>query len=432
MMSVTSLILVLYSYLINAGCLSLTIPVDARNAGIGRFTGVALFESPAAMAYNPAAIGFKDGFSSYTTNLMTGGLINPLIPAVTSDSIRRVPSWFANDTTSRNEMLGFTYKLPFKGDFVLGVQQQTFYVGQFIAFNDTINPNDRIFEIGLAKRLRPYLSLGIGFKHILQTFLSEAMAETLCGSKACAHAKDYAFDFGLAFKSDYGVALGLAVQNIGPDIKYYSGSKAPLPRLLRIGAAFRLDKSYDKLMKSSIGQFFEILFNYEYQQDLVKGPPVKWYMGGTEIGFLKTIYIRFGNVHVSDTLEDFNYGTKGLGIKLGAVDVDVAENWIKPNPNHHLLVGKYWVSVSLHYPYKRFPYTNPDFNEAVGVMDALLVPGGGHIYHGNPRGIAYLVATAGLMHKYLSTNDKTYRGLAAGVYVFSLFDFFFNLSNWHL
>ncbi len=423
-MSVSLWILVICSYLYNASCISLTFPVDARNAGIGRAMGVALFQSPAAMAYNPAAIGFKDGFSSYTTNLMTNGLIDPLIPALTSDSIKRVPSWFIDDTTSRNEILGFTYKLPFKGNFVLGVHHQTFYVGEMSTPSGSFNPNDRYFEIGLAKRLTPQLSLGVGFKHILETLTSGEIAESLCGSKDCAYAKDYAFDLGLAFKSDYGVALGLAIQNIGPKIKYHGGARDPLPSLMRVGISFRLDEFYGKLTGLPVGQYLEIGAHYEYQQDLVKGKPIKWHMAGAEVGFLRTIYFRFGNMHVIDTPETFDYGTNGFGIKLGAVDIDFAKNWLKGHPNWQFLVGRHWVSVSLHYPYEKRSYENSTLNEAVGLLDALLVPGGGHIHGGNPRGIAYFIATSGLMHKYLSTDNKTYRNMATGVYIFSLIDFF--------
>ncbi len=103
--------------------------------------------------------------------------------------------------------------------------------------------------------------------------------------------------------------------------------------------------------------------------------------------------------------------------------MDLAQNWLKGHPRYHFLTGKYWVSVSLHYPYEKPVYEDPALNEAVSVLDALLVPGGGHVHDGNPRGIAYLVATAGFMHKYLSTDDKTYRNIATGIYIFSLIDF---------
>ncbi len=91
------------------------------------------------------------------------------------------------------------------------------------------------------------LSAGLAFK-LIYSALAKGVTVGLEQEEGVA--TTFAVDAGLLYQTPVrGLTLGLAVQNLGPDIHYIDAAQAdPLPRNLKAGAAYKLlDSEYNKL-----------------------------------------------------------------------------------------------------------------------------------------------------------------------------------------
>ncbi len=87
-------------------------------------------------------------------------------------------------------------------------------------------------------RLIPSVSLGGGFKfiysYLVPDWVFKAMPEL--GIEKGGTGATWAFDAGVLYRPFSPLALGMALQNFGPNISYVSeGASDPLPRTLRLG-----------------------------------------------------------------------------------------------------------------------------------------------------------------------------------------------------
>jgi hypothetical protein len=121
-------------------------------------------------------------------------------------------------------------------------------LGEFSAY-------DFAFTLSYGTPLTDNLSGGISAK-IIYSHLSEIGTAK---EKGKGTSTGLALDFGLLYKIDPRLTLGLAVTNLGPDVSYIDVSQAdPLPRNLAVGLAWNMIQS----------SYNEVLFTVEANKSL--------------------------------------------------------------------------------------------------------------------------------------------------------------------
>ncbi len=113
-------------------------------------------------------------------------------------------------------------------------------------------------KINYSKRISNNLSLGIGWKFIKQQY---SMLNPW-GWPLYETGSAWAFDFNGLYKILPNFSLGTVLHNIGPNISYSGvGASDPLPRLYRLGIAYRpIDNKYISCAVSA--EVTKVLVNY--------------------------------------------------------------------------------------------------------------------------------------------------------------------------
>ncbi|MEO0293819.1 MAG: PorV/PorQ family protein [candidate division WOR-3 bacterium] len=99
---------------------------------------------------------------------------------------------------------------------------------------------DVAVKIGGSLRLLDKLGLGIGMKYIYSFLAPEDVVRELLGiSGSGGSGQAWAVDLSLLYCLYDSFRLGIALQNLGPEITYIeNGESDPLPRMLRLGTSF--------------------------------------------------------------------------------------------------------------------------------------------------------------------------------------------------
>ena len=287
-----------------AGVLFLLIDPDARAGGMGG-ASVALTDDALATYYNPAGMtGVK---------LVSGELSYcQWLPQLASDLHYIHGCGVIKLAGLGHTGVAFTY-------LSLGGNVRT---DEFGNVKGTFNSHELAMAVSYADQLTDNFSSGLSAK-----FIYSHLAERGAGmERGKGTGTTFALDLGILYKNilpqltilgtathpdfakflsnrkSHGLSLGLVISNIGPDISYEDlDQKDPLPRELRIGAAYRAVDT------DIVGVNLAI----DYCRELVDGSDfiIK---GGVEATFLYLLTLRCGYHH--DEEGDVKHMTYGLGI----------------------------------------------------------------------------------------------------------------------
>ncbi len=305
-----------------AGVIFLTIEPGARNAGLGG-AGVALGADAGATAsfYNPAALAFMPGST-------ISGTHNKALPELTDDMYYD----FLGATHSIGRAGGLGANITY---YSYGSQMRTDGAGNELG---TIESFDLAITTSYGVRLRPRLAVGGSFK-IIYSRLSPVGAEA---EKGDGIAYSFAIDAGVLFTDVLPrVNIGIALQNVGPDIAYVDHDQAdPLPQNLRIGTAWRaIDLPQHRLtlvydMYKSLAQrersFFTSLVAGLTDERARKELDQIVHMMGAEYTFSNLLSLRLG--YFRDEVGRVKYPTFGIGLGWRSYRFDLSHAYSPDEP----------------------------------------------------------------------------------------------------
>jgi hypothetical protein len=241
----------------------------------------------------------------------------------------------------------------------------------------------------------PGAYLGMTAKYI-GLFLGPEWVFREFGYEEKGYVHTLALDFGFLYRIPLPLplrAVGLSLQNIGPDIDYGVG-RDPLPKLMRMGLNLRPSAAVDSFAALAGVPMPSDYVRYTYSRDLVVdlvgNQHDSWHCTGHEISILKLISYRWG------TFEDWDGGrvgnTKGYGLKLGLFEFEVATD-----SSIYLFRTDNWrVQASftaLEDSDLRRVRADPRMDAAATLLSSALVPGGGQLYRGESlKGLGFLSA----------------------------------------
>jgi hypothetical protein len=305
-----------------AGVIFLTIEPGARNAGIGG-AGEALGADagPTASFYNPAALALIGG-TSFT------GMHNKALPELADDLYYE----FLGGTHSLGAAGGLGWNITY---YNYGRWERTDGVGNVLGSEQSF---DLAATTSYGVAINPRIAVGGSFK-VVYSSLSSAGAEAERGD---GRAFTFAVDGGVLFTDIRPrLNLGIALQNIGPDIVYVDRDQASsLPQNLRVGLAWRaiegpgqrLTFVYDfyKLLASSEGSFLTSFMTGWSDDDFDLEMRQIVHMGGAEFLLADLIALRAG--YFWDQAGVVEYPTFGLGIYYGNYRFDLSHAYAPDKP----------------------------------------------------------------------------------------------------
>jgi len=294
----------------------LTIEPDARSYGMGG-VGAAILGGPQTNFYNPAAIGGIRHFSfegsrfdfEYLnlgfTNLSagynfgeygTGALNFTRIGLGSSISVDEFGN--ATKSFSYEELVSGSYSIELSPNFYVGTSVKYMHSDRRAVFSKTEVANALAFDFGiLVNNIFPYVSYVNYGKQDSNSFNHQAE----------------------------GFSIGAALLNLGADVRYKdSEQRDPLPRLLRIGMAWRplvtemfqttLAADYEKSLVKFKSPFFKEFFDPEFF--------ISKY--GLEVNFFYVWTFRLG--YRQDYGDQDHYLTSGFGFGPHWINFNIASD----------------------------------------------------------------------------------------------------------
>ncbi len=277
-----------------AGAEQLLIPVGARSIATGGAFG-SHFIGVESIYYNPAGLDRMKG---------TEAMFN-FMNYIADINI----SYFAIGTQLDIGSIGFTYKGINFGNIPITTTQNPDGTGQFYS------PNYFVLGLTYSKMITDRVSAGASFQ-----FINEGIMDV--------GASGWAIDFGIQYRFAPNFSLGVAVKNIGGNMRYtgedlkaklevpdaaLGGGKAiyeidtepfQIPSYFELSLGYTLEFNEDNDL--SFGGLFRNNNTYE---DQVRG--------GIEYNFMKTLYLRGGYVYQWDNTDLATYNwSVGAGINF--------------------------------------------------------------------------------------------------------------------
>ncbi len=422
------LFLSVWGYFSDAGGFFLTFPKGAVMASMG-FSGSSRWEDPSAIFLNPAAGAFVDGATFSSTNTTTFGLGElPLRFVLDQVKVTREPYWIfpGSDIKNRYWESGFTYKVshPVIKRFSIRVTGSRFSLGEIIARTKDgrevarYTPYDRFTALSLSVLVKPGIGVGYTLKNVYSFLIPPEVLKDILGYEYGGDANTYTNDFGLLIDPGYGLAFGISLNNLGGKLNYTKKSADLLPKYIRSGMTFRLQDALSRCFNIDMHDIFGLTFSYDIMRDLVGEHHETWKGYGLEWGLLNLLYVRVGKF--TDKNADRIGNTKGYGVHIGAIQVDVADDG-----DIYLEKHNWWVSLTLRTQKNHSIVERKLDPKVFGGIQAILFPGAGHVYFGNPRGIIYFGLASSAYNLYKRTSNASYLAFASGVYVLSVLDYVF-------
>ncbi len=403
------LLSLLLSSFSDADGIFLTIAPGAKAVSMG--TAFTAFPDDATCAYyNPAALGLVERTEMSSTNLAfppcpgrllfkgaidaAGGLVDLDMPGELE------PPWLPGLYPG----MRYTYLsavIPVGKRKALGVAFTYLNLGKTTA----VDPNgipfaefetyDYALSLSYGFEASPGAYLGTTVKYI-GSFLGPEWVFREFGYEVKGYVHTLALDFGFLYRIPLPLplrAVGLSLQNIGPEIDYGVG-KNPLPRLMRMGLNIQPSAGVDSFAALAGVPVPSDYVRYTYSRDLVVdlvgNQHSFWHCTGHEITILKLISYRWGTFEDWDGARVGN--TKGYGLELGPFEFEVATD----SRIYAFSTDNWRVQASftaLDDSDLRRVRADPRLNAAVTVLSSTLVPGGGQLYRGESlKGLAFLSA----------------------------------------
>ena len=299
---------------INTGVANfLTIPTDARNAGMGG-TGTALIDNSNSI--------FNNGSTTVLNDTPKAGATYTFTP------------WMREYESGHflNTLSGF-YKID-KQNVILAGFRHNKYPKVGVIENSELNnrniyPKEWAIDLGYAREILPDLAASVTVKYIHSDMGS------IGGAKS---GNAVAFDLGVIYQRNIHCmegaswTAGLQVSNLGTRIKYLE-TKEYLPALAKLGGAINLPFSptHRLIVTADLG--------YRFAPADVKALNVST---GAEYTYLQHFSLR-GGYHYGDKKKgDASFATAGLGIKYFGANLDAAWLFAKKDCP---LKNTLWVSL---------------------------------------------------------------------------------------
>ncbi len=168
----------------------------------------------------------------------------------------------------------------------------------------TYVPFDIALSIAYGYPLNSSLALGTGFKFIYSYLVPDWVFKKLSnlGETSGGTGITWAFDFGILYRPFKFLNIGVAVQNVGPNISYTdTGSSDPIPTMLRAGFSIKpVDNKKIKVIftgevtKLLIGMFNDPLDTLSFSEELKYEIDEAWKSLGIEVGIFRMVFLRVG------------------------------------------------------------------------------------------------------------------------------------------
>lgn len=153
-----------------------------------------------------------------------------------------------------------------------------------------ISASDLMVEAGWGKRWEKFLGSEL-FRDLATGVSVKGLRKTLADETAMGEAVDIGFSYPVHTGSFSGMRIAGVVQNLGPGMKF-EGEESPLPRVMRIGAAYPLWGKTVTLAADAV----------------VSGNDPAYASAGLEYRLLKMFAIRFGYKGSKDLDKNLTYG----------------------------------------------------------------------------------------------------------------------------
>ena len=283
-----------------AGAQSLLIAPGARSDGMGR-AYVAVADDANAMWWNPGAMAFAKGHDA-------SFMYTKLVPDLADDVyfsylsyVQHVEGWGGLGASLGYLSYGKSLATDQNGD----------PLGEFTSWEGALS-------VGYGTELLDNLGFGVGLKVV---HVDLAPAQFTQEQKNGA-GTSFAADIGGLYKiptlpglSNVPAALGLNVQNLGPDISYIDVDQSdPLGRNVKLGMAV-YPYSNDVFRTLLAADFNRSLLPKSQWEDMV-------YNVGSEVEFNRLIALRLGYIY--DKVGTIQDATFGLGLMFKGIRVDYA------------------------------------------------------------------------------------------------------------
>jgi len=315
--------LVLTAVLIQLFCFS-AISADfltgARGAGIG-LPFFVLADDPAGALYNPAGLGFIDGWQGQ----MMYNRANDY-------------SFGGADGSPYNGYFGTTFHKPDLGSFGLNFSQ----TGAFSSEVPVQKTN--YFSVSFGREFADGLSFGSSVKYMKESHYEERSAIDL--------------DFGGLYRAKSGIMLGASIENaLKSELSPVAfGIKESLPRRERIGGAYFYEASTYQAVFGTAVQFEQAGFTEEVSTALFGVGTEWWFNQYGKYSFAARAGYNFGESAVGDLKEDYSSPSLGfsLNTKLGFNNLRIDYSWqMHPyetndgsSPSNHFVAFTYgWGGV---------------------------------------------------------------------------------------
>jgi Type IX secretion system protein PorV len=271
-----------------AGGIGLTFPVGARYNALGE-AGTALATDLTAMWWNPGGFAFAaDGGKDHGVHFMYSPLAAGLADDVFINWLgygQQVEGW---------GMLGFSFTFLNQGEQV-ATDETGLEVGRF-------NSKQYSLDLSYGAKLSNRLGVGLGVKY----FRDELAPDEFTKDESSGAGSSWALDLGIMYFVTDRISLGSSVTNVGPDVTFVDADQSdPMPKTWRLGAAY--DAYYSSVASLTLVS--------DYLISLVTDDKTKVLGLGAELGYVDTLFLRFG--YKKDTEGDIQDITGGAGVSLG-------------------------------------------------------------------------------------------------------------------
>ena len=283
-----------------AGAQSLLIAPGARSDGMGR-AYVAVADDANAMWWNPGAMAFAKGHDA-------SFMYTKLVPDLADDVYFSYLSYVQHVEGWGGLGAGLGY---LSYGTSLATDQNGDPLGEFKSWEGALS-------VGYGTELMSNLGFGVGLKVV---HVDLAPAEFTQEQKNGA-GTTFAADLGGLYKiptlpglQNVPAALGMTIQNLGPDISYIDVDQSdPLGRNAKVGLA----------VYPYSNEVFRTLVAADFNRSLL--PKSQWedmiYNVGTEVEFNRLIALRLGYIY--DKVGTIQDATFGLGLMFKGIRVDYA------------------------------------------------------------------------------------------------------------
>ena len=284
-----------------AGAINLSFPIGARYNALGE-AGTALSQDATSMWWNPGGLAFlPQRPKNHDIHIMQSSLAEGL-----AEDIGLYWAGYAAPMGSHGAFGGYLNYLD------MGDQQATDENGQPIGLFSSY-----MFAFGLnyGVRVSKNVGVGLGVKYFRDKLSDDAVIQD---SQGGGSGDSFGVDLGVLWKvPSLRSNFGLAVANLGPDIKHVDADQSdPMPRKLTLGLAFSLYHSeYMGLL--IVGDYLAPLYKWDDTKDdygFGLDTAQEEFGFGIEWNYLRALYVRFG--YKSAAYGDIRDTTFGFGVDL--------------------------------------------------------------------------------------------------------------------